>query len=206
LTGSCIYWAGTLDAPPAKELEDAMDQPLKLTTIVGNPKAGSRTLAIAVEVAEQVARWFEGRGAMVQSEQLDLAELSSGMFDWENQTIDEAVERTIAADVLVVASPTYKATYTGLLKAFLDRFPSNALQGHIAIPIMVGAAPIHALAVETHLRPLLIELGASCPTRGLYVLESQLPELEAVVGRWLASAVPALGAVRWHLELSQAGS
>jgi FMN reductase len=70
----------------------------------------------------------------------------------------------------------------------------------------VGAAPIHTLAVDAYLRPLLIELGASCPTRGLYVLESQLPELEAVVGRWLAAAVPALGAVRWHLELSRVGS
>src|SRR4051794_14774721 len=131
-----------------------MDQPLKLMTLVGNPKAGSRTLSIAREAAEQVARWFEGRGAIVQSDQLDLAELASGLFDWENPTVDEAVQRAIAADVLIVASPTYKATYTGLLKAFLDRFPSNALQGHIAIPIMVGAAPIHALAVEAYLRPL----------------------------------------------------
>ena len=56
------------------------------------------------------------------------------------------------------------------------------LVGRVAIPIMVGAAPIHTLAVDAYLRPLLIEIGASCPTRGLFVLESQLSELEAVVG------------------------
>jgi len=63
--------------------------------------------------------------------------------------------------------------------------------------VMVGAAPIHSLAVDTYLRPLLVELGASCPTRGLFVLESQLPDLPATVAKWLQAASPALGAVGW---------
>jgi len=180
-----------------------MDQPLKLMVLVGNPKAGSRTLTVANEVADQVGRWFEGRGAIVRIEQIDLAELSIGLFDWDDQPVNEAMKRAIACDMLVVASPTYKATYTGLLKAFLDRFPPDGLLGRVAIPVMVGAAPIHTLAVDAYLRPLLIEIGASCPTRGLFMLESQLPELEAVVGRWMSTAAPALGAVRWHLELSR---
>ena len=57
---------------------------------------------------------------------------------------------------------------------------------------MVGAAPEHALAVEVHLRPVLVELGASMPTRGLYVLESQLGDLDAVLDAWLATARPQL--------------
>jgi FMN reductase len=49
---------------------------------------------------------------------------------------------------------------------------------------MVGAAPHHALAVDVHLTPLLLELGASVPRRGLYVLESELAEFEGRAREW----------------------
>ena len=88
----------------------------------------------------------------------------------------------------MIASPTYKASYTGLLKAFLDWFAQDQLAAVTVVPVMVGAAPEHALAVEVHLRPVLVELGASMPTRGLYVLESQLGDLDAVLDAWLVTA------------------
>src|SRR5262249_15931893 len=91
----------------------------------------------------------------------------------------------------VVASPTYKATYTGLLKVFLDRIAGGALLGQLAVPLMVAGAPQHALAVETHLRPLLIELGATCLTPGLCVLESHLDHVDGVIDAWWAKVVPA---------------
>ena len=75
---------------------------------------------------------------------------------------------------------------TGLLKAFFDRFGTNALAGVVAVPMMMGGAPIHFLAVDTHLTPLLQEIGASCPTRGLFILESELDALDTVVERWRA--------------------
>ena len=93
-----------------------------------------------------------------------------------------------------VEPPTYKATYTGLLKAFLDWFSQTGLSGVIAVPVMVGAGAQHALAVEVHLRPLLVEIGASVPTRGLYVTEDRLEDLPAVTGEWLVEAGPILGA------------
>ena len=61
-----------------------------------------------------------------------------------------------------------------------------------AIPVMVGASPIHALAVEVYLRPLLVEIGATVPTRGLYVVEDQLEDLSAVIDGWLTQAGPQL--------------
>lgn len=167
-----------------------------LMTLVGNPKAGSRTLTVANEVSAQLASMLETWDGQVHTTCLDLAELSPHMFDMASETFDTAMQSALAADLLLVVSPTYKATYTGLLKAFLDRFPQNALGGKIAVPVMVGAAPIHSLAVDTYLRPLLIELGASCPTRGLFVLESQLESLSAVVEKWLQTARFALGGMR----------
>jgi FMN reductase len=96
---------------------------------------------------------------------------------------------------VITACPVYKASYTGLLKAFLDRYGNNGMAGTVALPVMLGAAPHHALAVETHLRPLLVELGASVPTRGLYLLESQMDELDAVVSGFMATAGPILARV-----------
>ena len=65
----------------------------------------------------------------------------------------------------MVASPTYKATYTGLLKLFLDRFATDGLRG-VAVPLMLGAGPGHALAPELTLRPVLTEIGGLVPAGG----------------------------------------
>ena len=55
---------------------------------------------------------------------------------------------------------------------------------------MTGGWAGHSLAVEVHLRPVLVELGATVPARGLYVTEPELGELDAVVARWAATAIP----------------
>jgi len=95
-----------------------------------------------------------------------------------------------ASDLVIVASPTYKATFTGLLKNFLDRYDNNALAASVAVPVMTGAAPIHAPAPEVFLRPLLIELGASVPSRGLFVTEDKFDELDEVIADWARRARP----------------
>jgi FMN reductase len=57
---------------------------------------------------------------------------------------------------------------------------------------MTGAWAGHLLAAEVHLRPLLVELGASVPTRALYVTEPQLPDLDAAIAAWAETALPQL--------------
>ena len=95
---------------------------------------------------------------------------------------------------MVVASPTYKASYTGLLKSFLDWFGTTSLEGVTVVPVMTGAGAHHALAVEVHLRPVLVELGATLPTRGLYVTEAELPDVDDIIARWITTAGPLLRA------------
>ena len=41
----------------------------------------------------------------------------------------------------MLASPTFKATYTGVLKLFLDKVPTDGLAGVAAVPVMMGADP-----------------------------------------------------------------
>jgi len=97
------------------------------------------------------------------------------------------------ADLLVVASPTYKATYTGLLKAFLDRLPHLNLRGVVAIPVMTGADLRHSMAPDTHLRALLVELGATVPTHGLYFVIDDMGRFEDVIGDWAIEVRERLG-------------
>ena len=118
-----------------------------------------------------------------------MADLGAGVLDWSDEASSAAVASIRAADVLVVASPTYKAAYTGLLKVFLDRFPSDGLGGVVAVPLMLGAGPGHALAPEHTLRPVLVELEATVLTRGLYLIDRDFANPETL-DPWLARAVP----------------
>jgi FMN reductase len=158
--------------------------------VVGNPKPRSRTLEVGRQVAIAAAR-SAGLDA-VDPLVIDLAELGPHLFDWSSTDVRAAVDSVSACSLLVVASPTYKATYTGLLKSFLDWFDTTGLSGVTTVPVMVGAGPAHALAVEVHLRSVLVEIGATLPTRGLYVLESDLARLDEIVGAWRRDAASAL--------------
>lgn len=57
---------------------------------------------------------------------------------------------------------------------------------------MTGAAPIHALAPELHLRPLLTELGASVPTRALFLTEDTFDDVATAITPWADAALPLL--------------
>jgi FMN reductase len=85
------------------------------------------------------------------------------------------VARVRAATVLVVATPTYKGSYTGVLKVFLDGLPPRGLAAVVAVPVTVGADRAQAGQSERHLRALLAELGAEVRP-GLAVTESDLAD------------------------------
>jgi FMN reductase len=60
---------------------------------------------------------------------VDLAEHAPRLFDSSDAELSGMTAAVAAADVAVFASPTYKACYTGMLKAFLDRYGSNGWPG-----------------------------------------------------------------------------
>ncbi len=160
---------------------------MSMAVVVGNPKADSRTLTVAEGVADALSTRLELAADRLV---VDLAEVASDLFDQQSQRVNDLLSEVASSRIIVVASPTFKATYTGLLKSFFDRYGSNALRSAVAVGVMTGAAPIHTLAVEVHLRPLLVELGASTPTRGLYVTEQQFDDLEGAIAPWADEAAP----------------
>src|SRR4029077_10082480 len=158
----------------------------RLAVVVGNPKPASRTLDSALHIAGELT----GRRPDLV---VDLADLGVRLMDWTDPEVSRLVAEVGDADLVVVASPTYKATYTRLLTLFLARFAGGTGLTGVAVPLMLGAGPLHALAPEVSLRALLTELGAVVPVRGLYVLDSQYDRPEAYA-EWLAVARPVVRA------------
>ena len=153
------------------------------TTVValaGNPRAGSRTLRAAQHVAERIAAQVDGDVVAT----IDLAALAPEVLADEHPAVDEARARLAGADVAVIATPVYKASYTGLLKAFLDLYGPHGLAGVVVVPLVVSGDPAHALVGEVHLRPVLVELGAVVPTRSVTVTEAGLADLDGLVDAW----------------------
>jgi FMN reductase len=162
--------------------------PLQIVTIIGNPRPESRTHLLARTVAAELAQ----AAAKATVSEVDLAVLGPAVLDQSSPAAREAVDLVLASDLLVLSSPTYKATYSGLLKGFLDRFGNNSLAGKRAVPILLGGAPNHLLAVDVHFTPLLLELGASVPVRGLFVLEADVPAFGEFAAGWAAQHGPVL--------------
>jgi luciferase family oxidoreductase group 1 len=106
-----------------------------VAVVVGNPKAGSRTLRVALAVADALANPDEHAA---ERSVIDLAEVASELFDPASTAAKRLLEVVASSALLVVASPTYKATYTGLLKSFLDRYANDALAGTVAVAVMTG--------------------------------------------------------------------
>ena len=163
---------------------------MQVSIVVGNPKPMSRTLTVARAVADRLAA---ATGAEL-AHTVDLCDHADDLFTWPHDRLAALTGAVAASDIVVFASPTYKASYTGLLKAFLDRYPSRGLAGVTAVAVMTGGSSDHAMAIDTALRPVLVELGASMPTGGLFFVMTQMPELDAVVDEWAREnlAAPAL--------------
>jgi FMN reductase len=125
---------------------------------------------------------------------IDLAEVGPDLLDRGAESIRRLVDQVVDSDIAVFASPTYKASYTGLLKLFLDQIPTMGLSEIAAVPLMLGAGPAHAMAPEVFLKPVLVELGATCPTSGLY-LQEQDHLSDDRISSWVVRARPQLGIV-----------
>src|SRR5437763_2129632 len=89
--------------------------------------------------------------------------------------IDDALAAVGAAQIVVAASPTYRALYTGALKAFFDLMPQAHLSGKVCVPLLTAASPVHFLAIDHGFAPLFASLeGVTAP--GVYATDDQFVE------------------------------
>jgi FMN reductase len=168
---------------------DPPEWPQSVVTVVGNPRAGSRTAAAAASVAELLSSELGTPYRL--NDLVDLVTFAPAIFqgdaasDEQRAALESAIDLVSSASLIVVATPVYKGSYTGLLKSFLDVLRPEALAGAVVVPVTVSAAPSHKLLADQHLRPVLAELGASVPVPGVILEERDLEDLQVVLSTWL---------------------
>lgn len=128
---------------------------MKLVVVSAGEGRGSKTRALVSQLVD------ERGGELIELWRLP-AEGLLGRTD--DHRVAAAVEAAAEADVLVVATPVYRATYTGALKAFFDRFPPGALAGTAVVLVATALAPEHYLSLDTGGRALIASLeGLTVP-------------------------------------------
>ncbi|AGA58561.1 FMN reductase, SsuE family [Thermobacillus composti KWC4] len=145
----------------------------------GSPNPQSRLAGIISHLETTLA----ARGVDVDhlaAASLPAEDLIFGRFD--SPAVQEANARVARADAVIVASPVYKASYTGLLKTFLDLLPQKGLEGKTVLPVMIGGTIAHLLAIEFALKPVLSALGARRFAGEVYALDTQVERKETPGG------------------------
>ena len=93
----------------------------------------------------------------------------------DHPDIKRALAAVAAADAVVIATPVYKASFSGILKAFLDLLPQDGLAGKLVLPLATGGSQSHMLALDYALRPVLHALEARHVLTRIYATSQQLP-------------------------------
>lgn len=143
----------------------------QVVTIAGSPSRASRSTGVLEHLHTLLAQHSLST-TMLQVRDLPAEDLVFGRFD--SPAIQQAGAVLSAAQAVIVATPVYKAAYSGVLKAFLDLLPAQTLANKAILPIATGGAPGHLLAIGYALNPVLTELGATHILSGIYILDSQI--------------------------------
>ncbi|MGJ7488028.1 NADPH-dependent FMN reductase [Variovorax sp. LT2P21] len=166
--------------------------------IAGSPTSPSRSSALL----EAVGQRLEGRGARI--DRIAVRELPAQPLlhaDWSHPAVERVIAQVAEARVVVIATPVYKAAYSGILKVLLDLLAQDGLKGKTVLPLATGGSPHHMLALDYALRPVLQALAARQILPGVYATDSQItltPEgaylVHADLARRLDDAAEALAA------------
>jgi FMN reductase len=144
---------------------------MTILLLLGSPTTPSRS--------NQLLKFVEHRLKLLGYETAelqvkDLPHQALLLADFSNSEIINARELVNAADAVVVATPIYKAAYSGLLKTFLDLLPQDGLAGKIVLPIATAGSQSHMLALDYALRPVLASLSAQQILPSIFATSDQV--------------------------------
>jgi len=172
---------------------------LKIVGFAGSWSRPSRTRNL-VEAA--VSRAAERMGA--EARMYDLAELSASLgttLDAAEAPADLAalLNDVVTADAIVVGSPVYKGTYTGLFKHLFDLIDPRALKDKPVVLTATGGSERHALVLDHGLRPLFAFFSADIIATGLYATETDFTDYRPSSAALVARVDRAATELSWRL-------
>ncbi|MFJ3670924.1 NADPH-dependent FMN reductase [Streptomyces sp. NPDC090106] len=140
-------------------------------SVSGSPSASSRTNRLLRHLDQRLTA--QGHRVIPLDIRTVPAEALLGA-DFRHPAIVEATELFARADGVVVGTPVYKASYSGVLKALLDLLPQYALAGKTVLPLATGGSTAHVLAIDYALRPVLNSMGADHIVQGWFTLDKDI--------------------------------
>ncbi|TWD93446.1 FMN reductase [Neobacillus bataviensis] len=147
----------------------------KITIISGSPSEHTRLNG----VLDEVVRHLEGINIIpdiIHVRNLPAEDLIQAKFNSEE--IVRANKKVEDSNIIVILTPVYKASFTGVLKTYLDLLPQNGLEGKTVLPIAIGGTFGHLLMLDYALKPVLSALGAAHILKGAFILDSQIKKIE----------------------------
>jgi len=160
------------DDGEARDIRGPAPTSLKLVAISGNVRVPSRTEALVHATVSAISNH-------VPVSQFSFSLVEAGPVLLSSLTREALTPRGLAyihqvetADILLIGSPIYRASYTGALKHLFDLVDYRALRGAIGLAVATGGTPLHGLAIEHQFRPLLGFFGVTVAATSLYALES----------------------------------
>lgn len=159
----------------------SQESPCRLLALSGSPRSPSQTLAVLELAAE---------GARRAGAEVEVMELGDAVGGAEAQAFWERLGAAAArADGLLIATPVYHDSFSGLLKLALDGLEEGLLEGKLAALISVGGGRFgNGLALE-HLRTVLRAMGVWTLPRQVVLAQAA----DGVVPDELAGRLAALG-------------
>ena len=151
-----------------------------VVTLGGSPSQRSRSGVLL----DRAKSWLNQQGVEVVSYQVrdfPAEDLLHARFD--SPHIIDLLQQIENADGLVIATPVYKASFSGALKTVLDLLPERALSHKVVLPIATGGSIAHMLAVDYALKPVLSALKAQEMLHGIFAEDSQIAYGEGSAAR-----------------------
>ncbi len=153
-----------------------MTRPLRLVAVSGGLQRPSKSAALAEHLLDLIADEFPCEQHLVELGQL-APQLTGAV--WRSQ-LPDTVERDIAAveqaDILVVTTPVYRGSYTGLFKHFFDFIHQDALIDTPVLLAATGGSERHALMIDHQLRPLFSFFQARTLPLGVYATDKDFAD------------------------------
>lgn len=144
---------------------------MSVLLIGGSPAVPSSTGRLLDHVGQKLSTQGHWRSTL---QVRDLPARALLHADTSDLAIKRALAAVAAADAIVIATPVYKASFTGILKAFLDLLPQDGLAGKLVLPLAIGGSQSHMLALDYALRPVLHALEARQVLASVYATSQQL--------------------------------
>ena len=144
---------------------------MRVITLAGSPRFPSRSNTL-LDYAREKLQALDVDVLHWHLHKFDAEDLLYARFD--SPALNALTEQLKDADGLIVATPVYKASFSGALKTLLDLLPERALAGKVVLPLATGGTVAHMLAVDYALKPVLNALKAQEILHGVFADDSQV--------------------------------